>query len=545
MRTSRTIRKSVPFAVARVLAPLAFLATAAVVAAQGPNDSSAIPSAPAPSAPVSEAPQAPALPPTSPPRLRIAVLRAGPAPYPWLVPGRIARSFITDSARSLDVVAQARVKGDPALVDEVQWEIEPPPGFVVPPDASLSGQTLSVHLVREAGNPTGGGGPLSITVTARVSGETETLQDGMTLTQDLRDRLRQEYVDLARAYVPARTEFLDETEFTRLYRRRYPRVSFQQLNWSRQPGSEERYPAILASETLVQTLNEIETVYGRPLVVSSGFRNPVRQVEVHAAVEESHHQYGRAADLYVPPDSAPPRTGRTIALPADWLRLAAAAIRGGGAWIEPMLDCHVNTAGCHVHVDVRDSGARSRIVQVAGTVTGPTGAPIPGATVELAGMPVQSNAQGRYTLKHVLTPREYELKVTAPGGEERTQAVLIGETGAVASVVMPADASIRTASIFPGPAAPPSQVPASEQQRISAPPVPATRTEGLREVTPVPTKAITVPQSGPDLSAAAGGAAVGAAAGIAGGAAKKRLLKKPEPAEEPAAEPEAPGEKKD
>lgn len=527
----------------RIVVPLGLLAAAVMVAAQGPEDSSTVPPALAPAAPVSEAPRPPAAPPASRSRVQIFVLRAGPGPYPWLVPGRIARTFITNSARSLDLVAAARVKGDPSLSEQVQWEIVPPPGFVVPADAALTGPTLSVRLAREAGNPTGGGGPLSVMVTARVSTEAGVIEDSMTLTQDLRDRLRQEYVDLARAYVPARTKFLDETEFQRLYRRRYPRVSFAQLNWSRQPGSEERYPVILASESLVGALNEIEKVYGRPLVVSSGFRNPVRQVEVHAAVEESHHQYGRAADLYVPPDSAPPRTGRSIALPGDWLRLAAAAVRGGGSWIEPMLDCHVNTAGCHVHVDVRENGARSRVVQVTGTVTDPGGGPVSGANVELAGMTAQTNAAGRYTLKHVLTPREYELKVSAPGGEERTQTVLVGETGAVASILLSSPSSIRTASLVPGPAPQPSQVPG--EQRISAPPPGPTSGEGAREASPAPAKAITAPSGGVDLSAAAGGAAVGAAAGIAGGAVKRRLTRKREPAPEPSVEPEPPGEKKD
>jgi hypothetical protein len=144
-------------------------------------------------------------------------------------------------------------------------------------------------------------------------------------------------------------------------------------------------------------------------------------------------------DLYVAPDSAPPKTGRTIATEGDWLRLAASTLRGGGVWIEPMLDCHVNTDGCHVHVDVRESGTRSEIAQVSGKVTDPAGLPVPGATVRLAGMPAITNAWGAFTLKHVLTPKEYDLTVEAPGRGIKSQKITIGGELATVALRMPAD----------------------------------------------------------------------------------------------------------
>jgi carboxypeptidase family protein len=427
----------------RVLIPLGVVTTVFALTALRGQDNSVVPPAPAPGpAPVQPGagPEGPASPPlAAKSELEITVFRAGPGPYAWAKPGRIASTFITDTPEVVEVVAHAKLMRRPDLAKQVEWEITPPAGFQVPEDAVLKGGKLTVRLQRKGGNPTGGGEALSLSVKAYVAYDEKTHQHALTLTQDLRDRLRQEYVDLKRATVPDRWELIDETEFRKRYGKKYPGVEFSELNWSKQPVGGEKYPFIVATESLVRTIHQTEKVYGQPLVISSGFRNPIRQVEVHAPVGESYHQYGRAADLYVAPDSSPPKSGRKIATEKDWLRLAAAAIRGGGVWIEPMLACHVNTNGCHVHVDVRENGVRSSIVQVSGKVTDPTGNPVPGATVRLAGMPAPTNAQGQYLIKHVLTPKQYDLQVEAPGRPPVTQSVQVGETGATAMVQLPAD----------------------------------------------------------------------------------------------------------
>lgn len=414
-----------------IFIPLALFVGASVGAKDGPEESVLPLENPAPKT-------------TAPPAaattdFRMLTLRAGEGPYPWAVAGRFARSFITNDPNNLELVASAAVAGRPEPGEQIEWEVSPPAGFQLPAGAQLQGPRLVLNLVRPDGNPTGGGDPLSLTVRAKVKVDGRVYTRVATLTQDLRDRLRQEYVDLERAYVPARSELLDEEQFKRAYGKKYAAVSFSELNWSRLPGREERYPVILATEDLLRTIQQTRKLYGRPVEVSSGFRNPVRQVEVHGTVAESHHQYGRAVDLYVAPDSAPPKTGRTIATEGDWLRLAASTLRGGGVWIEPMLDCHVNTDGCHVHVDVRESGTRSEIAQVSGKVTDPAGLPVPGATVRLAGMLAITNAWGAFTLKHVLTPKEYDLTVEAPGRGIKSQKITIGGELATVALRMPAD----------------------------------------------------------------------------------------------------------
>lgn len=520
-----------------LLAPLAAVLTAAVVRAQGTGrDSSVLPPA---AAPAVAPPAAPAGDPRSTlpgsrvasPRLQLRSVRIGAEPYAWAAPGQAVKSFITNDPRLLEVAAEARISGRTEPAGKIEWEITPPVGFQVPEDAELTGPTLRVRLVRELGNSTGAGAPLSLTLSAVDVSDRKHLQASITVTQDLRDRLRQEYVDLERAEVPARKDMLDEDQFRRAYGKKYPDVTFAELNFSKQPDNEERYPVILAAESLVRTVQQLRAEYPLPVTLSSGFRNPVRQVEVHAVVGESHHQYGRAADLSVAPDSAPPKNGRTIAYPGDWLRLAAACLRAGGVWIEPMTECHVYTAGCHVHVDVREAGVQSRLVKITGVVTAADGLAVPGATVRLAGMEVLTNAVGAYELKHVLTPREYPLEVALPQHEPITRTVLVGETGAVASVRLPVGMQAQAASRIVAPAdssvLPTTPVPSGEALSAPAPP---SRTPSTASETHKPPAAS--PQSA--LALAAAGAAL---AGAAAGAAMKTRPRLPREAKQPPADP--------
>lgn len=499
------------------LLPVGFLAAAMVRAGQQPGpegDTSVLPAPP----PVAAPPTAQVTPNTG---LEVVVFRAGPAPFPWLQPGLISKSFVSETPTRLSVVALARPKAGGGLTGPIRWTVNPPAGFRVLEDAVLEGPELHVTLVRPEGNPTGAGAPLSVTVTAETTLEGTRCRTSRTLTQDPRDRLRQEYVDLQRGYVPARKELLDETQFAAAFGKKYPGVTFARLNFTRIPGSEDRYPVILTSERVVATLHQTEKTYGRPVVVTSAFRNPVRQEEVHGSVDESHHQYGRALDLYVQPDSAPPHTGRTTTSEGDWLRLAAAALRSGGVWVEPMEACHVNTAGCHVHVDIREQGARSEIVQVVGRVTDPTGRPVPGARVRIAGMPGVTNAEGRFSVKHVLVPGEYELRVEGEGIPAATQTVAVGSETPAVTVALPAIPRTRLASgpgrrghapaIHWNPAAP-RRAAAQEEQT-------ARKAGALSPATPLP-----------DPAAAAAGLAAGGAAAAAHALWKRKAKRNDSPA---------------
>jgi hypothetical protein len=346
-------------------------------------------------------------------------------------------TFITNSADSLEIQADAKVAGHDDLTQAIRWQITPPAKFTVPAGAQLTGPHLAIKLIRKGGNPTGAGPALSFTVKARVEPDGSAAPANVFFAQDDRDRLRQEYVDLSRAGVPSRDDLLDEGDFYRKYGRKYRGLSFDQLNTSKNPGNGRKYPAIPLTESLLQVIRQTEKSYGRPLQITSGFRNPVHQEEVHAGVEESHHQYGRAVDLYVPPRSSV--GGKMVASEVDWLTLASAALKGGGAWIEPMTDCGVNTDACHVHVDVRPGGPQSRMVAVQGQVTDPSGNPVAGATVKMAGMPVRTNAEGRYLLKHILNSQQETLSVEMGSRGPVDRAVVLAQNPLMMNLTLPAD----------------------------------------------------------------------------------------------------------
>jgi hypothetical protein len=102
-----------------------------------------------------------------------------------------------------------------------------------------------------------------------------------------------------------------------------------------------------------------------------------------------------------------------------------------------MTSCQVNTDGCHVHVDVRPGGPQSRIVTVTGTVQDSTEKRLPGVVVRLAGMPARTNARGMFALKHVVTPRQYELEVDAPNQGAVIQPVDLSSGAAKVEVRIP------------------------------------------------------------------------------------------------------------
>jgi hypothetical protein len=353
--------------------------------------------------------------------LEISRLRVGAPPFTWAGEGDATHlaSFVTDSDRRCSIVAWARARGLPA--EAIRWEVTPPAGFSLPAGALPNGPVLRVTLTRRDGNPKGGGGPLAITVRARAQQGGRSWEASQTISQDERDVMRQEYVDLGRESVPERYRFLDAARYAEQYGRRFPQIRFEELNWSVNPATGERYRFILVAERLLEGLARTRERYGRPLLFNSGYRNPTRQVEVHAPVKESLHQYGLAADLAVLPDVTASQDGTAAPSPQDWLSFAEAATAAGASWVEPLSE-----SGGHLHVDFREGGQRSGQVTLKGRVLDvETGEPVAGARVLLAGMPAASDAAGRFALRHVLTPRERDVAVTAEGYQPLSQAVPI------------------------------------------------------------------------------------------------------------------------
>src|SRR5204863_485648 len=154
------------------------------------------------------------------------------------------------------LLATARLAGG-AGPEGIRWTLAAPPGFLVPVDGKWTGPRLDVVLRRPGGNPTGLGGPLSLTVQARaeVKGEEYTARE--TVVQDEVDQLRQEYIDLARRTVPDRSEFLDAAAFAARYGRAYPWLQLADLNWSVNPTTRLRYSYAIIQPELVQGLDRV------------------------------------------------------------------------------------------------------------------------------------------------------------------------------------------------------------------------------------------------------------------------------------------------
>jgi hypothetical protein len=357
--------------------------------------------------------------------LTLVSLEVGPKP--WVrAPGRsVVSTFTSDDPETLLVAATARLRSglDPSTI---RWTVSAPLGFVVPVEGMWTGPRLEVKLRRPGGNPVGLGGPLALMVQATVAAEGAQHSVQETVVQDEVDQLRQEYIDLARRQVPARGEFVNAVDFAARYGQRFPWLRFEDLNWSVDPNTRERFSYALIRPELIAGLDRMRRAYG-DVTINSGYRNPTRQVEVHAPVRESLHQYGYAADLAVAPGG-----GRAWPSEVDWRRLAEVACGASAKWVEPLTSSSPNGPGCHVHVDYRPGPASSAPVRLRGqVVAAATGRPVADALVVLGGMPARTDAGGFFVIRNVMSGGRYPVDVQAEGYAPLEQPVWLKAWGTV------------------------------------------------------------------------------------------------------------------
>ena len=134
------------------------------------------------------------------------------------------------------------------------------------------------------------------------------------------DILRQEYIDTQKRKVPARGEFVIG------WRRRSKHFSCDEFNSSRSTKGEE-YRWILC--TILDNLERVQSAARVPkMTINSGYRNPLRQIQIGSA-PESRHLYGDAADM-----SLVDFDGNGKITMDDWLLVSKAA-KQSGACVEP------------------------------------------------------------------------------------------------------------------------------------------------------------------------------------------------------------------
>lgn len=142
---------------------------------------------------------------------------------------------------------------------------------------------------------------------------------GVTIGQDDKDQLRQEYIDMKKERVPEREELLackNTRHFTQ-----------DQFNTS-QKARGGRYSEILCR--ILDNLEGVRTAAGEvAMAINSGFRNPYKNGRISGSGRESQHLYGLAADIGLEDFNKDGKTNDD-----DWHMMAKAA-KGSGACVEP------------------------------------------------------------------------------------------------------------------------------------------------------------------------------------------------------------------
>ncbi|MEW6104635.1 MAG: D-Ala-D-Ala carboxypeptidase family metallohydrolase, partial [bacterium] len=227
---------------------------------------------------------------------------------------------------------------DAAYNSQIEWEIDDDPrdnyqsGNPADPER---GNDVNLTITAPAA-PNGRRFPLSYRIRAFVTANNlRATSTPRYVTQDERDQCRQEYIDMNKARRPARNEFVNGGGS--------PNFSFNELNSSINPTTGNRYSWAVLRPILYTGLEATRANYGYPMIVNSGYRNPIRQLQVNPTAPESRHIYGDAADIAVVDIN-----NNGIIEPDEWDELADAATAANADYIEPR-----QQTGAWVHMDWR------------------------------------------------------------------------------------------------------------------------------------------------------------------------------------------------
>lgn len=132
-----------------------------------------------------------------------------------------------------------------------------------------------------------------VAFTLNEEGERDLESPPVRIKQDVRSQIRQEYVDkrdffpgFART-TPARNDIIDASQFVQ----GTGNFAFSELAaWS-------DYPGLGVIDDSVNIANAVRTAWGKPLLVTSGWRNPRRNDGLNESSINSFHQTGDAVDL--------------------------------------------------------------------------------------------------------------------------------------------------------------------------------------------------------------------------------------------------------
>ncbi len=215
--------------------------------------------------------------------------------------------------------------------DQIEWEIEDDPdqeGDSGNPDDDQTGDDVNLE-VTAPDDADGRGFPLNYRITASLTvNGVEIKSTPAPVIQDERDQCRQEYIDMDKNHIPARSEFVDANSYVDPGHFSFNEINFGDYSW--------------AIFSIAQHCENIRTAMGCPLTVNSGYRSPIHNANIGGAAN-SRHMYGDAVDFAVQDFNNDGQTNQT-----DWQMLADECENEGATYVEPY-----SMTGTWVHADWR------------------------------------------------------------------------------------------------------------------------------------------------------------------------------------------------
>ena len=216
-----------------------------------------------------------------------------------------AATFVTEEPMGEPVWIEAdATTGSRNMDDQVIWTMIDNPddaissGTPIPATSPQAGGTMTYTFNSPTvpiPAPTGRGGPLSYQIMASIISGQE-FNDKIIITQDHKDQLRQQYIDL------------DYNYYEGMPNRNVLSQNIGNATW---PNSELRDSTSPGGygwfqNNILTVITNLRNDYNHPLTCvstnGSGYRSPSHNQDVSTATikESSYHAYGRAADIHVP-----------------------------------------------------------------------------------------------------------------------------------------------------------------------------------------------------------------------------------------------------
>jgi hypothetical protein len=244
-------------------------------------------------------------------------------------------SFTTkESENKIHVVAVISFKDIPKDNEKnIEWEIQSDPESQykadIPKIDDIKGN--DVNIIINIPNAINGRDwkPIKYQIRAKLNYQSQVyVSEWKKIVQDEKDMLRQQYIDMSKNKIPARSEFVNagKSKYFTLTEGACNCGKHSYHLWS-----------------IMDKLDDVREKMGQSLVVNSGYRCPQKNTNTSGSAKESQHMYGAAADIGVRDFNADGKSDKD-----DWNTLKKKAEEADVSYIEPF-----DKTGTWVHMDWR------------------------------------------------------------------------------------------------------------------------------------------------------------------------------------------------